>query len=314
MKGSVQKIRGTGLSFKRSDSPLMQVRMRITSSGCGFFGLISCSFLMSVNFSNNLIFAMTFLLAGIAMVGWYHTRSNVNGLIVADWRSASVFAGQDAVYRLSVENCSKRNRHGLLATSEGSVDAVEQHLVGGEQRELTVKRAASRRGRLASVPTHIRSCFPLGIFQARMFAGQLPECLVYPAPVGEQPLSDRPVGREAHLVSESGTFTDMRRYAPGDPMSHINWKAMARFDELYTKEFDGGEGRPALWLRWDDVRAHEIEQKLSQLCLWVLEAHKQNREYGLEISGQEIEPANDESHLQCCLRALALYGEGESEA
>jgi uncharacterized protein (DUF58 family) len=312
MKSAAKKFLGAGLSFKRSETVLMKVSTWATSSGMGMFGLVFCSFLMSVNFSNNLIFAMTFLLASIAMVGWYHTRSNVKGLIIADWRSASVFAGQNAIYRLSVENCSTRSRHGLLATSDGSVDEVEHHFVGGEQRELTVRRTASRRGRLAAAPAYVRSCFPLGIFQARMFAGQLPECLVYPAPVGEQSLSDRPVGREAHLVSESGTFTDMRRYAPGDPMSHINWKAMARFDELYTKEFDGGEGRPALWLRWDDVLASETEQKLSQLCLWVLDAHKQNREYGLKVPGREIEPSNEESHLRCCLKALALYGEAES--
>jgi uncharacterized protein (DUF58 family) len=311
MGAGIKQILGTGLSLKRSDTVPMKVRMGITSSGCGFFALIFCVFLMSVNFSNNLIFAMTFLLMSIAIVGWYHTRSNMKGLQVGEWRGHAVFAGQHVVYRLSVENRSKNNRHGLLAIANGAVAEVEQHLLGGEQREWTIERGAQKRGRLAPEPAYIRSCFPLGIFQARMFTGELPECLVYPAPVGEQSLSDRPVGREAHLVSESGTFTDMRRYAPGDPMSHIHWKAMARFDELYTKEFDGGEGKPALWLRWEDVRASDPEQKLSQLCLWILEVHKQNREYGLELPGQLIEPGNDELHLQQCLRALALYGESE---
>ena len=106
----------------------------------------------------------------------------------------------------------------------------------------------------------------------------------------------------------------MRRYTPGDPLSRIHWKALARFDELYTKEFDGAQGQPALWLRWDDVKAAGIEEKLSQLCRWIVEAHAQNREYGLEIPGTKIDPADGESHQQSCLVALALYEENEALA
>ncbi|OAM90625.1 hypothetical protein AW736_07200 [Termitidicoccus mucosus] len=311
MRATVKRILATRIPLKRPEARPGKVRTRLTSSGWGFFGLVFCAFLMSVNFSNNLIFAMTFLLAAIAMVGWYHTRANVGGLAVADWRSEPVFAGQSAVYRLPVENRSKNNRHGLLVTARGSVHGAEKHLLAGETAELTLERPAPRRGRLKPAPACIRSCFPLGIFQARMVTGQLPECLVYPAQTGDQPLPARPLGRQAHLVEEAGTYTDMRRYSPGDPLARIHWKAMARFDELYTKEFDGGQGRPALWLRWEDAGAGGTEQKLSQLCRWVLEAHKQNREYGLELPGTRIEPANAESHLQNCLRALALHDEPE---
>jgi uncharacterized protein (DUF58 family) len=314
MLATIKKFLDKPISLKWLEPAPMKVRMRLTPSGWGFFGLIFCSFLMSVNFSNNLIFAMTFLLTGIAIVSWYHTRTNVSGLNLADWRSAPVFAGQNVVYQLAVENDSPKSRHGLLTACPGSIQAAEQHLAGGEHTEMTLERHAPHRGHLKPVPAHIYSCFPLGLFQARMFTGPLSECLVYPAPLGNQPISDRPVGRQAHLLAESGTYKDMRRYSPGDPLSHIHWKAMARFDELYTKEFDGAQGEPALWLRWEDVQASGMEQKLSQLCRWVLDAHKQNKEYGLEIPGTKIEPANEESHLQSCLRALALYGEPELSA
>ncbi|MGE9293840.1 MAG: DUF58 domain-containing protein [Puniceicoccales bacterium] len=255
---------------------------------------------------------MTFLLVGIGMVGWYHTRVNVRGLVLADWRSEPVFAGRNAVYRMAVENPSKSSRHGLLAAAPGSQPGEEQHLSGSEQTEVVLERPAPRRGRLKPVPAHLSSCFPLGIFQARLSTGNLPECLVYPAPGGEEPLPEHTSGQQAHLLAESGTFKDMRRYSPGDQLSHIHWKALARFDELYTKEFDGAQGQPALWLCWDDVRVSGVEQKLSQLCRWVLDAHAQNREYGLELPGAKIDPANDEVHRQRCLRTLALYGEEEA--
>jgi uncharacterized protein (DUF58 family) len=314
MFAAVKRVLSKPVSFKRSEPVRMKVRTRLTPSGWGFLGLIFCSFLMAVNFSNNLIFAMTFLLVSIALVGWYHTRANVGGLVLADWRSTPVFAGQKAIYRLTVENRARNGRHGLKATSRGGADEEERHLAAGEQVEMILHRSAPARGILKSIPVDIRSCFPLGIFEGRMAAGPLPECMVYPTPSGEQPIPDRPVGRQAHLLSESGTYTDMRRYSPGDPLSRISWKALARLDELYTKEFDGAQGQPALWLCWDDVRASGVEQKLSQLCRWVLDAHRQNREYGLEIPGTMIEPASEDAHLRNCLRALALYGESKRES
>lgn len=288
--------------------------MRITPSGWGFSGLILCGFLMSVNFSNNLIFAMTFLLVGIAMVGWYHTRVNVSGLLFSDWRSTPFFAGQTPLYYLKVENNSQNSRYGLRAASSDGAEANEKQVASTEQLEMILHRPVASRGILKSIPSEIRSCFPLGIFEARLNTGALPECLVYPTPTGAQLLSDRPSGKEAHQLAESGSYTDMRRYAPGDPLSRISWKALARFDELYTREFDGARGEAALWLRWKEVRVSDIEAKLSQLCCWVLEVHKQNREYGLEIPGTKIDPASEEVHLRRCLRALALYGESpESE-
>jgi uncharacterized protein (DUF58 family) len=288
-----------------------KLRIRVTPSGWGFCGLICCTFLMSVNFSNNLIFAMTFLLSGIAMVGWYHTRTNVSRLRFANWRIEPVFAGQNAIYRMSVENDSQRTRHGLWAKSLGSLEGAEKHVRAGEQTEVILQRPAPQRGHLKPAPTSMQSCFPLGIFEARIMTGELPKCLVYPAPQGKQLIPDQPVGRQAHLLAESGNYTDMRRYAAGDALSHIHWQALARFDELYTKEFDGAEGQPALWLRWEDVRTSGTEEKLSQLCRWVLDAHQQNREYGLEIPGLKLEPADGESHLQHSLEALACYGKTE---
>ncbi len=288
-----------------------RVRMRLTPSGWGFMGLILCGLLMAVNFSNNLIFAMTALLLSIALVGWYHTRVNLSCLSLADWRVAPVFAGQKAIWRLTVENGKQRGRYGIRACSSGAETDREQYLGAGGQTEITLRRQVVARGLIKPCPADLRSCFPLGIFEARLGTKDLPECLAYPKPAGDQPVPEQTAGRQAHLLNESGAYTGMRRYAPGDTLSRISWKAYARFDELYTKEFDGAQGRPALWLRWSDVRASGVEQKLSQLCRWMLDVHGQNREYGLELPGMKIEPAGEESHLRHCLQALALYGETE---
>ncbi|WP_309386455.1 DUF58 domain-containing protein [Cerasicoccus frondis] len=310
MAAGAKSLLSLKLPLSRSTAAAGKLRLQLTAAGWSFLGLILCLFLMSINFSNNLIFAMSFLLVGIALVGARFTWTNLRGLTLADWRCEPVFAGQTAAYRLGVENRTRSFRYGFQAVANGV--GKEQHLPPQAQEELLFERPTEQRGVIAAEHAMLSSCYPLGIFRAKLTTDDLPECLVYPKPMGAQPINDRPKGQQAHLRAESGSFTDMRRYAPGDPLSHIHWKAMARFDELYTKQFDGAQGQPALWLRWDDVQASGVEAKLSQLCRWVLDAHAQGREYGLELPGLIIEPGNEDPHQRECLRALALYSGKEA--
>ena len=300
-------------SLRRKKSKLLQIRMRLTPAGWGLLGLIVVEFLLSVNFSNNLIFAMTFLLVSIALIGWYYSRINLIKLKISDWKSTPVFAGQQAQYTLNIENKTGTVRHSLRPIAKDIPLSQKFHLSGGEYTETTLRRPAIARGLLDTIDTDISSNFPLGIFESRLNSGLLPECLVYPAPTGTQPLPETTAGSNSHLRVESGSYTDMRRYCPGDPLSKISWRAFARFDELYTKEFDGAAGLPALWIRWNDVHAPDVEEKLSQLCRWVLDAHKKHCDYGLELPTGKLGPASEEAHLRECLRALALYGFSESQ-
>ena len=48
------------------------------------------------------------------------------------------------------------------------------------------------------------------------------------------------------------------------------------------------------------------EHKLSRLCAWVVNADKQNVDYGLRLPGLEIKPGRGEAHKKRCLEALAL--------
>ena len=294
-----------------SGSQVGKVRMRLTAAGWGFLTLVLCGFLMSVNFSNNLIFAMTFLLIGIAMVSWWQTRSNLHGLQLSEWRCEPVYAGQKVQYRLAIDNPTNIERFGLRLETEDSLSTDTLSVIADTQIETILTRVAELRGVLEPVDVHLVSSFPIGLFEARMATPLLPTCLVYPAPGGSQTLPDQASGQHAHQRRESGSFTEMRRYAPGDPLSRIAWQALARSDEVYTKDFDGADGKPALWLTWEMTQTGIPDEKLSQLCRWVLEAQRQGREYGLDIPGAKVIPANDESHRRSCLRALALYGRAD---
>ena len=67
-------------------------------------------------------------------------------------------------------------------------------------------------------------------------------------------------------------FVGLRRYAPGDSLRQVAWKAFARGQPVMTKQFSGLEAGE-LWLTWLDLPADmRLEARLSRLTRWVLEA------------------------------------------
>ena len=73
-----------------------------------------------------------------------------------------------------------------------------------------------------------------------------------------------------------------------------------------TKEF-AAETKGAVCLDFSELHFADIEEKLSQLTLWVIEAERARQPYGLRLPGVEISPAVGQMHFHSCLRALSLF-------
>jgi uncharacterized protein (DUF58 family) len=108
-------------------------------------------------------------------------------------------------------------------------------------------------------------------------------------------------------VSGNDDFSGLRSYQLSDSPRHVAWKAVARSDDMLTKQFTG-EAAAELWLDWRLLPVSlGLEQRLSRLAGWVLAAERSGALYGLRIPGSEIAPARGEAHAAACLQALALY-------
>ena len=62
-----------------------------------------------------------------------------------------------------------------------------------------------------------------------------------------------------------------------------------------------------MYLDFSALRSADVEEKLSQLALWVIEAERAQRPYGLRLPGAEISPGVGQLHFHQCLRALSLF-------
>ena len=62
-----------------------------------------------------------------------------------------------------------------------------------------------------------------------------------------------------------------------------------------------------MYLDFSELHIADVEERLSQLTLWVIEAERGRQPYGLRLPGIEISPALGQTHFHYCLRALSLF-------
>jgi uncharacterized protein (DUF58 family) len=292
-----------------------------TIQGCVYGLMLIVMLLGAINYNNSMAYALCFLLASLGLVCMLHTYKNLSGLIISSSRPKAIFAGQQALFPLQLDNRLGLEKFSIL---------LEQHEViknffrkrkksltktigidASKQITCYFPVQSHQRGLLVSKRLMISSNFPLGLFNAWSYFEPEYECLVYPSTQGQKQLPLHTVNNDdSDYGSQSGTddFAGFRKYRAGDPVNSIAWKAYAKEQGLLVKQFSG-KGSQTLILSWEFVsHINDIESRLSQLCYWVLLAEQTSIDYGLEMPGTSIDPYHGTHHKELCLEALARYG------
>jgi uncharacterized protein (DUF58 family) len=291
-----------------------QLFMLPTRYGWLYALLLMVLLIAAINYGNGLVYGLTFLLAAVGVVSMLHTHRNVSGLRVTAGHCPAVFAGEPALFSICLANDSDVPRYGV-AVEHARREVARLDLAARETRCLGLPIPTRRRGWLAMPEFVVTTHYPLGILYSWSRRLTLPSrCLVYPAPAAEGYYPSAPgdaAGDGGARVGQGDDFVGQREYRAGDSPRHVNWKALAREQGWYTKEYGGGAAA-LVWLDWDLFAGLDTETRLSILCRQVLEAERESLVYGLRLPGGVIAPGNGEVHEQRCLEALALFSGGAS--
>lgn len=286
-------------------------RVYILPTGIGLvFALMAFAMLLgSLNYNNNLSFALTALLTGLGFVAMHACQRNLVGLEITFAGVEPVFAGEPARFRIAVTNTSRNPRFRLRIYHDSTQSEILD-LEPGESRIFTLPIATSTRGWLEPERFGIRTLFPFELFGAWAWLHMDIRALVYPrlahsAP--PPPASEQSLGHRQHDARGEEDFAGLRRFVPGDSPRNVAWKAYARNDQLLSKRFAGAD-TSSQWFDFSSVDAADTEQRLSILARWVVDADRAGVDYGLMMPHERIGPAHGEAHRHACLEALALYG------
>lgn len=303
---------------KRVPGPVTIHRSKIyiVPTRFGFvFGILVFMMLMgAMNYSNSLAFVMTFMLVGLGLVCMHHTHRNILNLRIRRGHQAPVFMGQDAVFDIVVENPTEQPRYTLnvhCPQDDATDEALSEPLdvMAGSETSATFRLPTTRRGTLAAPRFGLNTQFPLFLFHAWTWMELDMFCMVYPKPAestlipppasgGSQGKPDRVGGKE--------DFFGLRPYHAGDTPHSIHWKSMPKTGELMVKQF-ADPIQQEIWLEWDALEGMAAEGRLSQLCRWVLDTHRDGHRFGLRLPSESIAPDSGETHKHRCLEALALF-------
>ncbi len=291
---------------------LVQRRIFILPSKEGYvFALVLLVLLVaSINYALSLGFLLTFLLAAMGSVAMLHTWRNLAHLTLRPGRSEPVFAGDTAHFAVVIKS-PVRERYAVALRRPGE-DPVFADIAEREAATVHIPVKAGRRGRLRCGRAEIYTRYPVGLFHAWSYFDFGQAVIVYPRPdpaAGPPPSQSVSESGEGVPIPGEDDFHHLRDYRAGDPLRHVAWKALARGDQLLTKEFHA-TASGELVLDWNDARAADPETRLTFLAHWVIECERIGLRYGLRIPGTAIAPGRGESHRARCLEALALHGEG----
>ncbi len=284
-----------------------------TRSGWFFALLLLLMLAGAINYNLSLGFALIFLLTGIGNMAMLHAWRNLAHLQVISSRIDPVFAGKDAIFEIALVDRRQLPRYAIAANFEPAAAENPPACVDIEANGQTLIRLhlpATRRGWLKAPRIKLHTEFPLGLFHVWAYVDLEQLCLVYPRPAEKHlPLPAVPDQlAQGHADSGSGDddFSGHRSYQAGDSPKRIDWKASAREQGMFTKQFTAA-GKGVLWLEWSLTPGSDDEQRIRQLARWAIDADAGQQPYGLRLPAATYPPDTGKPHLHQCLRALALF-------
>lgn len=301
------------------------IRLRPTGLWLLFGPILGCMWLAAVNYSNNLVYAILYLVGSLSFISIFHAWRNLLSLQVEYIRINPAFSGETVRVEIHLRNPTRYPIYGLFFARLNEEMGLSRRAIplplsggrglridAGDSHSAEVVFPSGRRGMYRFEALQIRSSYPFGLFWASFRVPVETEYYIYPQARGSSAWPElRPGGDDGRPVSlhPGDDFSGVRAYMPGESLRHVDWKAYARGRPLSVKQFTGGEGRE-LWLDSDHLGRLPLEDRLSQLALWIVNAEKEEIPYVLKWGRTTLPLGLGPAQFRRALELLAVAGEG----
>lgn len=312
LQGSIQSLWRRWVQRRipaRGRIELSQRSIFIVPSRAGTIFLLSllAMFIGGVNYENSLILGLNFFLTALFLVAILQTYKNLSGVILSGESVEPGFLDDFVMYSVSLKSAKNASHESILLGfgDEAALCAVEPE----DKTTISLFVPASKRGTQRPGRLLVQTLYPLGILRAWSWVDLKLEGVVYPKPVrGPKPLGTVSGSQQGANLKTQGMddFAGLTTYAPGDPLSRVYWKVLARGMPLATKSFDEPKST-ACWLCRCSVQG-DLETQLQVVTYWVLKLSETQDPFGIDLGGVQIDPGTGDAHKLQCLNALALYG------
>ncbi len=281
-----------------------------TRFGFSFICFVLLLFILGTNYQNNLILFISYLLSSIFVTAMLYCFFNMTGLMVSAKGKYQDFCHETLYVPIIFMSSTERFGFDCYFQEEHS---IRVETINGKIK-VNVPVLYSTRGQYQLGRLTIASEYLLGLFRCWTHLQFDLELTIYPQPLACELVTssnhpqqvDEQSNNELPSNIQGDDFYELRSYRAGDALNHVAWKQLAKSGVWLTKH-NQQVLSDKVFLSLADMPAIELEKQLQQLCYLILQCHQQGQEYGLDLAGEKISPAQGDKHLTQCLTALSVY-------
>ncbi|MBO0694808.1 MAG: DUF58 domain-containing protein, partial [Verrucomicrobia bacterium] len=250
-----------------------------TAASAGLVFVLGAMWYAASSQNNAAVYLLFFTLTAVFLVSIPRTLINLAGLTITLESVRPVFAGEEVLLPVEIMNASSATRYGIELALLGANEDRQRidHIPAEKAARVALRFHARQRGEYQVKALCLTSAYPLGFVRFSKGFTVSQGYFVYPKPAGDVRLPTsflhRRDGRPLQDFGEGDDFAGVRDYVPGESQRHIDWRAVARGQALMTKQFTA-EAEGIAYLDFFALRSADVEAKLSQLALWVIEAER----------------------------------------
>lgn len=285
-----------------------------SSLGWYFIIVAILNFVMGINYQNNLILIMSYLMFVVIVLAVFMGYSNAKGLTVTFDKVLPSFSPQQPILKLNLH--SNSICQSLSITYNNDLKASTHHdEISNKSISSSLPLPYETRGCYKLERIKIASNYPFGLVSVWSYLQVQTKTFVYPA--HEYVLSDAHISSQDEntqngMTKKSGTeeFDNLLIHQPEMGLSRISWKHFAKTKQLLVKDFVDFKATYALFDF--NLMSGATEQRLSQLCYLVCEATEHNTPFMLKLPSKLISINTGQAHKQHCLECLSSFA-GEKQ-
>jgi len=284
-----------------------------TKAGILMSGVILLMMIGATNYQNNLAFMLTFLVISIGLISITATFRNLQGLVFEFAATESVCAGETLHINLLAYS-QDNQKHWSIGCGFEQQSLGYNNVLTPQGCSFSIPLVAAKRGWFQLPRIRAESIYPFGFLQVWTWFRFKTPILIYPKLIeppisGNDGYSDDDKGEPQH--SGNDELFGLKIYQRGEPISRIDWKALARERGLFSKDFKSMQAKEPVF-SWDDFDGVETELRLSYLSFLVVKATSVGDSFALCLPDKTIEKNSGPQHQQACLTALAVFGMEQS--
>ncbi|MGJ8694033.1 MAG: hypothetical protein ACSHW0_16315 [Thalassotalea sp.] len=288
--------------------------------GIAYLFFILLLFLLGTNYQNNIILLLSYLLGSFFITAMLQSFFNLAGISIEIAHSPSGFAEQKIDVPLNI--MSNKPRFDLhFQLPQQAISHCE--IINQGDNQLTVPFIKDRRGNWTTGRLKVFSAYGFGLFTTWSTLDFGLAITVYPKAssfdlhfLGATNVNSLAVNESNYQATQmqagQDEFFELSAYKKGEPNSHVAWKQVAKGQGWFTKQYRQDESSQHC-LKLQNMPATKLEDKLEQLCFVILEYCQLGLPYSVELLSQQIANDHGDQHAKQCLKALALYGDDNTE-